>query len=227
MMHLAEMLAVLPQTDDGSQTIWEFLQSGGFLMFPIGLCSVFMLAFAIERYAALRPSKIVPPDLDEALQAIEAGKLDQAGTRIAEDRSPAAKVLLAGLRRRGFALGDIEMSMSDQAQKELEKMRHNVRPLTIIAGAAPLMGLLGTVVGIAESFRRVSQAGMGKPEVLAGGIELALTTTIAGLCVAIPSMLIAAHLQSRVRRRMLALDEKVGPAVEWIARADREESHAA
>ena len=227
MMHLAEMLAVLPQTDDGSQTIWEFLQSGGFLMIPIGLCSVFMLAFAIERYAALRPSKIVPPDLDEALQAIEAGKLDQAGTRIAEDRTPAANVLRAGLRRRGFALGDIEMSMSDQAQKELEKMRHNVRPLTIIAGAAPLMGLLGTVVGIAESFRRVSQAGMGKPEVLAGGIELALTTTIAGLCVAIPSMLIAAHLQSRVRRRMLALDEKVGPAVEWIARADREESHAA
>ena len=68
---------------------------------------------------------------------------------------------------------------------------------------------------------------MGKPEVLAGGIELALTTTIAGLCVAIPSMLIAAHLQGHVRRRMLALDEKVGPAVEWIARADREESHAA
>lgn len=220
------MLA-MSQSGDGSQTIWEFLSAGGLLMVPIGICSVLVVAYAIERAIALTRARVCPERIDEALQAIEAGRFDLVSVQLGEDRSPAGRVLQAGLRRRGLPIAEVESTMTDQAQKELEKLRHNIRPLTLIAGVAPLLGLLGTVIGIAESFRRVSQAGMGKPEVLAGGIELALTTTIAGLIVAIPAMLLAAYLHGRVRRVVIALDEKLSPAIEWIARTGREESHAA
>ena len=96
----------------------------------------------------------------------------------------------------------------------------------VFAQLAEWAGLLGsqggpesssTVLGIAEAFRRVSQSGMGKPEALAGGIDLALTTTIAGLCVAIPAMVLAAWLQGRIRRLALWTDERLAPVVEQIA----------
>src|SRR5690606_19527895 len=137
---------------------------------------------------------------------------------VADDRSFGARVLAAGLRRLGHPLREVEGAMADQAAKEIEKLRRNIRPLVLIGGIAPLLGLLGTVLGIAEAFRRVSQAGMGKPEVLAGGIELALTTTIAGLCVAIPAMVVAAWLQGRVRALVLWADERLQPAIDAIAR---------
>ena len=114
--------------------------------------------------------------------------------------------------------------------KEIERLRHNIRPLSVIGGVAPLLGLLGTVLGIAEAFHRVAQAGMGKPEVLAGGIEIALTTTIVGLCIAIPSILAASWLQGRVRRLILHVDERLAGVVEHLARRpelDDPEAHRA
>jgi biopolymer transport protein ExbB len=215
-------------TDDGSQTFGDFLQSGGELMIAIGLCSVFVVALTVERLLALRLTRVCPQGIDEPLEAIAQGRFEDAGRALGEDRSPAGRILGAGLRRRGYELRDVEGAMSDQAQKEVERLRHNVRPLVLIGGIAPLLGLLGTVLGIAESFRRVSQTGMGKPEILAGGIEMALTTTIAGLCVAIPALVLASWLQGRVRRRVLHLDERLSPAVEHLARRPVvEESHAA
>ena len=102
-----------------------------------------------------------------------------------------------------------------------------IRPIQLIGNIAPLMGLLGTVIGISEAFHRVVKTGMGKPEHLAGGIEQALTTTICGLVVAIPALLVAAHLNSKVRRLMLYVDERVAPAVELLAERPKEKSDAA
>ena len=229
MMTAADTLSLaLAQSAETSQTIWEFIESGGALMVPIGICSVLVLAFALERFLALSQLRMIPGRIAGPLKAIAEGDLAAAEKELEGDKSPVARVLAVGLRRQGYTLRDVEGAMEDQAYKELEKERRNIRPLAVIAGVAPLMGLLGTVMGIAESFRRVSQAGMGKPEVLAGGIEMALTTTIAGLLVAIPALLLAAWLHARLRRLMLRLDERVSPAVEKIAAPpEREESHAA
>ncbi|MBK8976698.1 MAG: MotA/TolQ/ExbB proton channel family protein [Planctomycetes bacterium] len=199
------------------QTIGEFLRSGGELMLPLGLCSILVVGFFLERLLAIRRRRVCPPRIDALLAAIVAGRFGEVRDALGGERSAAGRILAAGVRRRGYPLRDVEGAMEDQARKELEKLRHNVRPLVVIGAVAPLLGLLGTVLGIAEAFRRVSQTGMGRPEMLAGGIEMALTTTIAGLSIAIPAVLGASWLQGRVRRVVLFTDEKLAPVVEVIA----------
>jgi biopolymer transport protein ExbB len=208
------------------QSVWDFLESGGPIMIPIGLCSVVALGFAFERYLRLRRSNVLPAALREPIAAAAQGQVDAARAAAEPIDAPGARVLLAGLRRAGRALADVEKGMEDQARKESERLRRNIRPLAIVAAIAPLLGLFGTVVGIAEAFHRVVRTGMGKPEHLAAGIEVALVTTIAGLMVAIPTMVVAAHLNGRARRLMLALDDALAPVVEAIA-APPGESHAA
>lgn len=210
-----------------SQTVGEFLQSGGPVMVPLAICSIVTLAFTLERAIALRRRRICPAAVAGAVTAVQEGRVAEAEAAVESLDAPAARILRSGLRRNGFALADVESAFEDQGHKEVERLQRNVRPLGLIAAVAPLLGLLGTVLGIAEAFRRVSQAGMGKPEMLAGGIEEALTTTIAGLCVAIPSMLLAAWLHARIRKHMAAVDEVIAPAVEPLARRPVEESHAA
>ncbi|MEE9126750.1 MAG: MotA/TolQ/ExbB proton channel family protein [Planctomycetota bacterium] len=208
------------------QTFGEFLAAGGPVMIPILVCSVVVVGLALERYMNLTRSRICPASLDEALDLMRSGHTQQALEVTERVGAPAGRILAAGIRRQGFAVRDVERGMEDQAQKEADKLRGNIRPLNLVAAIAPLMGLFGTVVGIAEAFHRVVRTGMGRPENLAAGIEMALTTTIAGLAVAIPTMVIAAHLQSRVRVLLLVTDEKLGPAVEMLAGREGE-SHAA
>ncbi len=208
------------------QTFGEFLAAGGPVMIPIALCSVVVIGLALERYLSLTRARILPRSLDEAMDLVRSGHSQQALEVAESTKAPGARILVAGIRRQGFAVRDVERAMEDQAHKEADKLRGNIRPLTLIAAVAPLMGLFGTVVGIAEAFHRIVRSGMGQPKNLAAGIEMALTTTIAGLAVAIPTMLIAAHLQARVRKLLLAADEKLSPAVEALA-GQKGESHAA
>lgn len=221
--------AVFPvQVVESSQTLGDFIEAGGLMMIPIGLCSVIVVAFALDRYASLTQRKVCPKAIVEAVVAVEDGNFSAAAEMVADHKSPAARILAAGIRRRGFLIRDVEVAMEDQALKEVERLRKNVRPLALIGSIAPLMGLLGTVLGIADSFRVVAAAGMGKPELLAGGIEKALTTTIAGLIVAIPALIICAHLQSKVRRLIGYTDEIIAPVIEHLVpRPVEEESDAA
>jgi len=230
MMSVIPVLCVLAQESAEvvtTQTLWSFLASGGPVMFPIGVCSVVVVAFAMERYLRLQRPLVCPKNTDRVLQLLRAGQFDEARALADNLRAPSGRILLAGLRRQGFAVEEVERVMEDQGQKELEKLRAPIRPVSLIGNIAPLMGLLGTVIGISEAFHRVVKTGMGKPENLAAGIEQALTTTIAGLVVAIPALLIAAHLGGRVRKLLLATDEKLAPAVELLARSAGENSDAA
>jgi biopolymer transport protein ExbB len=201
------------------QTVWEFLKAGGPVMIPIGICSVLALAYALERYLRLTRRRILPSAIYGVLAKLEAG--DQAGAREQCEAidAPAARILMAGFRREGFAPADVEKAIEDQGKKELDRLRTNIRPLTFIGNVAPLLGLFGTVVGIYDAFHTIRNVGMGKPELFAGGIEVALITTIAGLIVAIPAIVVAAHLQRRLRGHLLAVDQALSPAVERLARA--------
>ncbi len=215
----------IPEGVSTVQTFGEFLSAGGPVMIPIALCSVVVAGLALERYASLTRARMLPGAVDESLDLVRSSQSQQALEVAESAKSPGTRILAAGIRRQGFPVRDVERVMEDQAHKEADKLRGNIRPLDLIAAIAPLMGLFGTVVGIAEAFHRVVRAGMGKPEQLASGIEMALTTTIAGLAVAIPTMVIAAHLKARVRKLLLATDEKLGPAVEALA-GHAGESHA-
>ena len=205
------------QTETSVQTVWDFLSSGGPVMIPIALCSLVAVAVTLERWRALSRSRVLPLRLSEGEAKIEALDIEGATALARDIDAPATRILGAALRRRGRALREVELAMEDQAHKELEKLRANVRTLNLIAAVAPLLGLLGTVLGIQEAFHRVVKTKMGEPEMLASGIEVALVTTIAGLCVAIPTMLVASHFSNKARRLMLACDERLAPFVELLA----------
>ncbi len=208
------------------QSAWDFLASGGPIMVPIGICSVIALAFAAERYAKLSRGRVCPRALDEVIATAERGDVAAALDACKKVDAPASRILAAGLRRAGFTTQEIETAMQDQASKELERLRGNIRPLNIIANLAPLLGLFGTVVGIHEAFSVVAKVGMGKPEQLAHGIEVALITTIGGLLVAIPVVVLSAHLTSRVRRLVTLVEEKLSPVVDRIAFRPATVTHA-
>ena len=147
-------------------------------------------------------------------------RADAISAGMAASDAPAARVLTAGLRRRGCLLSDVEKAMEDQLAEETALLRGNIRGITLMAAVAPLLGLLGTVQGIAQAFEAVEQTGLGKAQgsqALAAGIKVALYTTILGLFVAIPATLVAAHLQARVRRLAGAIKAAVSPALELLA----------
>jgi biopolymer transport protein ExbB len=212
-------MSMLPtfQEPNAIATLGEMFNSGGFMMWPILGCSVVVVGLALERYASLRQGRVLPRVVVDAVGQITEGRGDVIAAGIAEAEAPAARVLAAGMRRRGFPIADVERAMEDQAGKEGARFRGNIRGITLMAAVAPLCGLLGTVLGIATAFSAIEKGGLDRAETLAAGIGVALYTTIFGLIVAIPATLLAAHLNGRVRRVMLLIDQHLSPAVEHLA----------
>ncbi len=120
---------------------------------------------------------------------------------------PPTNILSAGLLRAGRPLPEVEKSLEDAAAREIAELRSRVRPLSVIGSIAPLIGLLGTVVGMIGAFYTASSGGLGgKGETLAQGIYLALLTTAAGLAIAIPSLLCAAYFNAKIDRAFREID---------------------
>ena len=213
-------LPALIQEPNVIATVGEFFTAGGVLMWPILGCSVVVTGLAFERYMSLRRGRVLPRVVLDAVEQVSQGQAAVISAGIQEAQAPAARVLAAGLRRQGHLLADVEKAMEDQLAKESTLLRGNVRGITLMAAVAPLLGLLGTVLGIADAFATVEQTGLGtaeSSEALAAGIKVALYTTIFGLFVAIPATLVAAHLQARARRLIVAMGDAVGPAIAALA----------
>lgn len=213
--------AAFAQEKESSQTVWDFLVAGGYIMVPLAICSVVVLALAMDRWMRLRGGRIMPKGIDDAIGLLKQGRFDEALAAGRDLKAPAGRILVAGIQRREHHFEHVERAMEDQGQREVERLRKNIRPLSLIANIAPLLGLLGTVIGIQDSFASVVKSGMGKPENFASGIESALVTTIAGLVVAIPALLIASHFNAKVRSLMMDVDEKLSPTVELMAGGDQ------
>jgi biopolymer transport protein ExbB len=212
--------AAAPQGGNVIATVGEFFSAGGLLMWPILGCSVVVVGLAFERYASLRRNRVLPRVVEDAVEQVVQGQASVIAAGILEAKAPGARVLAAGLRRQGHLLADVEKAMEDQLAKEGALLRGNVRGITLMAAVSPLLGLLGTVLGIADAFATVALTGLGKAqssEALAAGIKVALYTTIFGLFVAIPATLIASHLQARARALAAAIGDAVAPAIEALA----------
>ena len=212
-------MSMVMQEPNVIATIGEFFEAGGPLMWPILGCSVVGAGLALERYLSLRRGRMLPRVVIDAVEQIHEGRAEVVEAGILEARAPAARVLASGLRRRGCLLADVEKAMEDQIAKEAAVMRANIRGITLIAAIAPLLGLLGTVLGIADAFAAVERTGLGKAEsseALAAGIKVALYTTIFGLGVAIPATLLSGHLHAKVRKIVLAVANAMAPAVDAL-----------
>ncbi len=227
MIHFTPNLAQATTTEQLSQSLgnlFEILREGGLLMVPIALCSIVALAYTIERLINLRRGKIVPKSFQKLVRdRLESGDVSGAQRECEASKAPIARILLAGIKRRGRPLLEIEKAVEDAGQREIGRMRRNVRPLNVVAGVSPLLGLLGTVVGMIESFNVVANQGLGKQELLAAGISKALVTTGAGLTVAIPALALYYYFIGRVHKIVLEIDELSVDLLEHVPDSHRSE----
>ncbi len=196
------------------ETLLELIVAGGPLnigfLSVLGLFSLVALTVVLERFANLTAGKLVPAQFVRELQELVRRQEDNPRPfRELAERYPSAlaNVLKAGLLRAGRPVLEVEKAMEDAAARELAILRARVRPLTVLSSVGPLVGLLGTAVGMILVFRTASEVGPGKAELLAEGIYLKLETTVAGLLVAIPSVLFAALFNARSEKLLRRVDE--------------------
>ena len=202
------------------------LNSGIFGMvfyFVLFVFSIAAMAVVMERLFRLTRFKIVPPAFVAGLKNLVREKkdtIDNFRTLCDASPSPASRILQAGLARAGRPLPEVEKSMEDAAARELADLRNRNKPLNVIGTVAPLVGLLGTVVGMIFAFMISSQVGLGKAESLAEGIYLALITTAAGLSIAIPCLMFYAWFNSRADKYLREIDEALLDTMHCFTRVE-------
>ncbi len=200
------------------------------LAFYILLCIFSMVALTVtlERILHLRHERVIPKTFVGQLQE-QTGKgpvtADQLRTIANGSDTPVARILHAGVLRAGRSLAEVEKSMEDAAIREMAAMRARNRALSVVGSVAPLVGLLGTVVGMIFAFQVSSQEGLGKAELLAKGIYIALLTTAGGLTIAIPCLLVVAWFNALIERFMREIDECLLETVPSFTKLESLQTH--
>jgi biopolymer transport protein ExbB len=175
------------------------LADGGIGILVIAALSVLMLAVCLERLAHLRVHKLAPQDLaNEARTLWRDGQYEALRERVADGASPLARILGFLVEHRSFTPETLATRASELAAIELREQQQKAYALNVVATIAPIVGLLGTVVGMIESFHVIAFNGMGDPTLLAGGISKALVNTAAGLSVALPALAMHHFFRNRL-----------------------------
>ena len=203
----------------GSESLLELVLKGGYVMIPLGLCSILALAITVERFISLRRQKMMPPEFLEGLKETVSGVGDaEQGMLYCEERvCPISNVFMAGINRIPQGDSAVEKAIEDAGAKEVHKMKRSLRPLSVIATVSPLLGLLGTVYGMITAFQAASAMGVGKADTLAVGIYEALVTTAAGLTLAIPVVIVYQILCGRVDALVDYMDDQAIEFIEHVA----------
>ncbi|HHM06450.1 MAG TPA: MotA/TolQ/ExbB proton channel family protein [Gammaproteobacteria bacterium] len=202
--------------------VWELVQAGGWVMVPILLCSVAALAIIVERAWALRTQRICPRHLvSQIWQWARSGQLDAARITDLRAGSPLGRVLAAGLVNRHHSREVMKESIEEAGRHVVLELERYLNSLGTIASVTPLLGLLGTVLGMIKVFTVITTQGVGSPTDLAGGISEALITTAAGLTVAIPALMFYRHYQRRVDELVATMEQEALKMVE-ILHGERE-----
>ena len=179
-------------------------------MYPILLSSVLALAIFLERLYALRRSKVIPEAFVTELEYFkEKGEIEEKALLSLCDRydSALARVIKAGVERIPYGLSEVPNAVEGMGQHEAALLSTNLRMLGTISNLAPMLGLLGTVLGMIRAFSVIARAGTGHPELIASGISEALLTTAAGLIVAIPTLAGYHYLKGRIDRYVVEMEE--------------------
>ncbi len=202
----------------------EFVKAGGWLMLPILLCSVIALAIVLERFWTLRRQRIAPDNLVERVwQWARQGQLDGRRIKALQESSPLGRILAAGLVNRHHSREIMKESIEDVGRHVVHQLSRYLNTLGTIAAITPLLGLLGTVLGMIDVFAVITTQGVGDPTQLAGGISKALITTAAGLSVAIPSLIFYRYFRGVLDSLVVSMEEEALKMVE-VLEGERERS---
>jgi biopolymer transport protein ExbB len=202
--------------------MWEIVQAGGVLMYPIILCSIVAAAITCERLWTLQDRRVLPPDLTQKVwKLVEGNKINEQVIAALEQNSPLGRLIAAGLANRHRPREILMEILEDTGRHVVHELERFLNTLGTIAGVSPLLGLLGTVTGIIKAFNAINAGGAGDPRMLSGGIAEALVATAAGLCVAIPALIAYRYLRGRVDRIVVEMEKnalRLADAVEAAAR---------
>ena len=189
--------------------MWEIIKAGGPVMWPIIALSIAAAAIVLERLWSLQQVRINPPELtDKVWKLVAAGQLSDRHIEAIAQNSPLGRVLAAGLANRHRPREWVKEAIEDTGRHVAHDLDRFLNMLGTIAAVSPLMGLLGTVIGIIAAFNAITHDGVGDPKVLSGGIGQALITTAAGLVVAIPSLMGYRYLRGRVDELVIEMEKE-------------------
>ena len=187
----------------------EIIRAGGWLMMPIILCSIVVIAIVIERFWSLSATRITPKYvLAQVWTWLKNNQLDSSKLRELRLSSPLGQILAAGLLSSKYGRPAMIESIEQAAAQVIHDMERYLNTLGTIAAITPLLGLLGTVVGMIRVFSEIMLQGTGNANALAGGISEALISTAAGLTVAIPTYISHRHFTRKVESLVLHLEQE-------------------
>ncbi len=199
--------------------MFEIIKSGGIVMVPLILCSIVASAITLERLWTLRGQRVVPGELtDKIWQWVENRSLSDKQILALQAHSPLGRVLAAGLANRHRDRLVMIEAIEDAGRHVMHDLERYLNPLATIASISPLLGLLGTVMGMIRTFRAVTISGIGDPSALAGGIAEELVTTAAGLIVAIPSLVAYRYFRGKVDGLVVDMEKQSLRLVQAIDR---------
>ncbi|HCM75922.1 MAG TPA: biopolymer transporter ExbB [Cytophagales bacterium] len=189
-------------TTEQAISVWELAQEGGFMMIPIVLSSFIAVYIFVERILTINKANKSPDAfISKIKELVLKGDINGAKVLCAQFDSPIARMIEKGVSRIGSPLKNIEASIENLAKIELFKLEKNLSILATISGAAPMMGFLGTVIGMVQAFISIAQEeGSVSPKLLSSGIYTAMVTTVAGLIVGIIAYLAYNYLVTRVSK---------------------------
>ena len=203
------------------QNLFVIVQQGGLLLYPILIASFILCLFVFERLISLRRRRVIPrPFVRKFLHQLREREIDQqqALAMCRKNGSPVAEVFAGAVQKWGRPAVEVEQAIIDSGERVTSGLRRYLRLINGIATVTPLLGLLGTVVGMIQAFNDIATAdAMGKPELLAAGIGQALITTASGLTVAIPALIAYMFFLSRVDRLVMDIDSVAQDVVAEIS----------
>jgi biopolymer transport protein ExbB len=188
--------------------VLEMMTRGGIMMIPLFLTSIIGMAVFIERALFLRRSRIIKPEIIWMIQNINrAGDVQKMLDQLGNRQGPFINIIRAGLENFKKPREEVKEIIIDQGRQESRTLERGLVILETIAGIAPLMGLLGTVLGMIKVFQVISVQGLGQTQSLSGGISEALITTVFGLFIAIPALVAYNYFNHRVEDLILEIEK--------------------
>ncbi len=207
---LADTLVQVQGPAQETLTIWSLALKGGIVMIPLAIMSIVAIYIFIERYFAIsRASDEETNFMNNIRDFIHSGRIDSAKSLCRNNQSPIAMMIAKGIVRIGRPLSDITAAIENVGKLEIAKLEKNIAVLATVAGAAPMLGFLGTVIGMVRAFYNMSMAGPNIDiSLLAGGIYEAMITTITGLTVGIIAYICYNILVARIEKVVFMLEAR-------------------
>ncbi len=196
-----------PGTAEEGMTLWQVILSGGEVMVLLGIISLFAVGLIVYYYLSIKPDVMLPEAFaDKVTSLLENGKVEEARILCEGNENILSKVYLTGIKHISRDKHILKERIEDQARRQSDAVWQKLSYLADIAAISPMIGLLGTVLGMIQAFNVIAfQTGAVKPILLAGGISKAMVTTAAGLTIAIPAMIFHSYFRSKaydVERRL-------------------------